>query len=85
MLAFGPSVFKADFRSDKLELIKKLCLPLIFLLAIAPALAFAAPGSMDVDIDGNTQTINYDSTGLQVFDIEADLDFIWFNNGFFIA
>ena len=43
---------------------------------MTPALAYAAPGSIEVDLDGTPVNVDYDAEGVEVLDIEADLDFI---------
>ena len=45
-------------------------------MVLTPALAYAAPGSVTVDVDGTDVTVNYDAEGVDVLSAEADLDFI---------
>ena len=49
---------------------------MLAVLMMAPAIVYAVPGTIDVDIDGSPATINYDAEGVQINSIEADLDFI---------
>jgi len=76
VVAFGPIVFKGDFWSDNLDLMKKLCLLTMFLMVLSPALVYATTGSMEVDVDGTLVNVNYDTEGVEVLGIDADLDFI---------
>ena len=43
---------------------------------MTPVMAFAAPGMIEVDIDGTPVNVDYDAEGVDVLDVEADLDFI---------
>ena len=55
---------------------KSLTLIIASLLVLTPALVYAAPGSVIVDVDGADVTVNYDAEGVDVLSAEADLDFI---------
>ena len=43
---------------------------------MTPAMAYAAPGIIEVDLDGTSVNVDYDAEGVEVLGIEADLDFI---------
>lgn len=44
------------------------------LLMFAPAIAYAVPGTVDVDLDGTVHTVSYDADGVQVSSMEADTE-----------
>ena len=76
MLAFHPIVFKVDFRSRKLDLIKQLAFVALALTILSPMLAYGEAGSAIVDVDGTEFTVNYDAERLTLNGIQADTDFI---------
>ena len=43
---------------------------------MTPAMAFAAPGSIEIDLDGTPVTVNYDVDGVEVLDAELDTEFV---------
>ena len=57
-------------------MIKKIALALLAVALLSPGYAYAAPGTVSVDVEGKTVNVNYDATGLQVLSATADLDFI---------
>ena len=46
------------------------------LLMLAPAMAFAVPGTVEVDIDGTMVSIDYDAVDVSVLSVSPDLDFV---------
>jgi len=46
-----------------------------FLLAvISPMLVFAAPGSVTVDVSGTSYDVEFDTQGVEILEIQPDLD-----------
>jgi len=51
-------------------------LAIIALTVLSPAYAFAAPGTIAVDLDGTSVDVSYDATGVEVLSVQSDLEFI---------
>jgi len=51
-------------------------LAIIALVILSPAYAFAAPGTIAVDLDGTSVDVSYDADGVEVLSIQSDLEFI---------
>jgi len=57
-------------------LIQKITLAIITLVILSPAYAFAAPGTIAVDLDGTSVDVSYDADGVEVVSVQSDLEFI---------
>jgi len=57
-------------------MIQKIMLTIIALVILSPAYAFAAPGTIAVDLDGISIDVSYDATGVEVLSVQSDLEFI---------
>ena len=57
-------------------MIQKIMLVMIALVIFSPAYAFAAPGTIAVDLDGTSVDVSYDATGVEVLSVQSDLEFI---------
>ncbi len=51
-------------------------LAIIALTVLSPAFAFAAPGTIAVDLDGTSVDVSYDADGVEVTSVTSDLEFI---------
>jgi len=51
-------------------------LAIITLVILSPAYAFAAPGTIAVDLDGISVDVSYDADGVEVLSVQSDLEFI---------
>ncbi len=51
-------------------------LAIIALAILSPAYAFAAPGTIAVDLDGTSVDVSYDADGVDVLSVQSDLEFI---------
>jgi len=51
-------------------------LAIIALTILSPAYAFAAPGTIAVDLDGTSVDVSYDADGVEVLSVASDLQFI---------
>ncbi len=51
-------------------------LAIIALAILSPAYAFAAPGTIAVDLDGTSVDVSYDADGVEVLSVQSDLEFI---------
>ncbi len=51
-------------------------LAIIALVILSPAYAFAAPGTIAVDLDGTSVDVSYDADGVEVLSVQSDLEFI---------
>jgi len=51
-------------------------LAIIALTILSPAYAFAAPGTIAVDLDGTSVDVSYDADGVEVTSATSDLEFI---------
>jgi len=51
-------------------------LAIIALAILSPAYAFAAPGTIAVDLDGTSVDVSYDADGVEVTSVTSDLEFI---------
>jgi len=51
-------------------------LAMIALVILSPAYAFAAPGTIAVDLDGISVDVSYDADGVEVLSVQSDLEFI---------
>ncbi len=51
-------------------------LAIIALAIFSPAYAFAAPGTIAVDLDGTSVDVSYDAVGVEVLSVQSDLEFI---------
>ncbi len=56
-------------------MIKKFTLALLALVLISPAYVYAAPGVITVDLEGTSVDVNYDAQGVEILNVELDLDF----------
>ena len=43
---------------------------------MTPAMAYAAPGIIEVDLDGTPVNIDYDVDGVEILDVEVDIEFV---------
>ena len=57
-------------------MIQKIMLAIIALVILSPAYAFAAPGTIAVDLDGISVDVSYDADGVEVLSVQSDLEFI---------
>ena len=57
-------------------MIQKIMLAMIALVIFSPAYAFAAPGTIAVDLDGTSVDLSYDADGVEVLSVQSDLVFI---------
>ncbi len=57
-------------------MIQKIMLAIIALAVLSPAYAFAAPGTIAVDLDGTSVDVSYDADGVEVLSVQSDLEFI---------
>jgi len=57
-------------------MIQKITLAMIALVILSPAYAFAAPGTIAVDLDGTSVDLSYDADGVEVVSVQSDLEFI---------
>ena len=57
-------------------MIQKIMLAMIALVILSPAYAFAAPGTIAVDLDGISVDVSYDADGVEVLSVQSDLEFI---------
>ncbi|MCH8973180.1 MAG: hypothetical protein IH814_03465 [Thaumarchaeota archaeon] len=57
-------------------MIQKIMLAMIALVIFSPAYAFAAPGTIAVDLDGTSVDLSYDADGVEVLSVQSDLEFI---------
>ncbi|MCH8832826.1 MAG: hypothetical protein IIA81_00870 [Thaumarchaeota archaeon] len=57
-------------------MIQKIMLSMIALVILSPAYAFAAPGTIAVDLDGISVDVSYDADGVEVLSVQSDLEFI---------
>jgi len=57
-------------------MIQKITLAIIALAILSPAYAFAAPGTIAVDLDGTSVDVSYDADGVEVLSAQSDLEFI---------
>ncbi len=57
-------------------MIQKIMLAMIALTVLSPAYAFAAPGTIAVDLDGTSVDVSYDADGVEVLSVQSDLEFI---------
>ncbi len=57
-------------------MIQKIMLAMIALVILSPAYAFAAPGTISVDLDGTSVDVSYDADGVEVTSVTSDLEFI---------
>jgi len=57
-------------------MIQKIMLAMIALVILSPAYAFAAPGTIAVDLDGTSVDVSYDADGVEVLSVQSDLVFI---------
>ena len=57
-------------------MIQKIMLAIIALVILSPAYAFAAPGTIAVDLDGISVDVSYDAEGVEVLSVQSDLEFI---------
>lgn len=57
-------------------MIRKFALLAALFAILAPAYAYAIPGSIDVNLEGATVTVDYDVDGVEIQSIQTDLDFI---------
>jgi len=57
-------------------MIQKIMLAIIALALLSPAYAFAAPGTISVDLDGTSVDVSYDADGVEVLSVQSDLEFI---------
>jgi len=56
-------------------LIRKFTLALLALVLISPAYVYAVPGVITVDLEGKSINVNYDAEGVEILNVELDLDF----------
>jgi len=57
-------------------MIQKITLAMITLAILSPAYAFAAPGTIAVDLEGTSVDLSYDADGVEVVSVQSDLEFI---------
>ena len=57
-------------------MIQKITLAMIAFVILSPAYAFAAPGTIAVDLDGTSVDVSYDADGVEVLSVQSDLEFI---------
>jgi len=57
-------------------MIQKITLAMIAFVILSPAYAFAAPGTIAVDLDGTSVDVSYDADGVKVLSAQSDLEFI---------
>jgi len=57
-------------------MIQKITLAIIAFAILSPAYAFAAPGTIAVDLDGTSVDVSYDADGVEVLNAQSDLEFI---------
>ncbi len=56
-------------------MIKKFTLALLALVLISPAYVYAVPGVITVDLEGKSINVNYDAQGVEILNVDLDLDF----------
>jgi len=55
-------------------LISKIVIAAFLIVVISPMLVFAAPGSVTVDISGTSYDVNFDAEGVEILEVQPDLD-----------